>query len=715
ADEFDGIFVTDFLPPAIGYTALTNTTGVGDRSLTVTISDETGIPTDGAFVPRIYYSKNGAPYVSSACVFVSGTVTAQTWTCTISSSALGGVMAGDTVRYFVIAQDTATPINVGSNPGGVTASDVNTVTEAPSAPNSYLIVGTLPTSVNVGDGGMFTSLTNPGGLFEALNLGFVLAGDTVINITSDLTAETGAINLEEFTEEAPGGFTLTIKPSGGARVISGTAATSRGIINLDGTDRLIIDGSLDGGEDRSLTIRNLQTGTSTVIWIKSLPGNGATNNVIKNTIITGAPGPDGLTTAGILTGSSVTIGGEAEAANSGNRVENNWIYGVQNSMYVRGGLAGNTDQNWVIHNNDFGSAAAAENNIFRGILIGNTNNFYLTNNRIQGIRSTPVTAASMSGIQLAFLVTNGVVANNDIRNIKNVSGSGAGAGGIVVSSTSTASNTWFVNNMISDIAAVGSATVTSNGHGISVSAGSGWHFYYNSVNMATNQASGITSAMHVTVGVTAAGALNIRNNIFANTQTAGATSYAFHSAAPAAVYSAIDFNNYWSTGSVGFLGTARATLADWQLATGQDLNSRAVNPLFVSPTDLHIQPGSPVIGQATPIAGIMADFDGDARDPVNPDMGADEVVGGAVNLDLGGRVLTAGGRGIGGVTLRISGGNLSADRLAFTSPFGFYNFEGLDAGTYTVTVFSKRHTFAVPIQVIVLGASQSNVNFTSVP
>ncbi len=715
ADEFDGLFVDDFLPPSINYSALSNTTELGDRSITVTITDETGIPTDGALIPRIYSSKNGGAYVSAPCTFESGTATNSTWTCTISSAALGGVMAGDSIEYFVIAQDTATPVNVGSNPGGVEATDVNTVTEAPPSPNSYLIVGALPTSVNVGDGGMFTSLTNPGGLFEALNVGFTLTGDTVINITSDLTAETGAINLEEFTEEAPGGYTLTIKPSGGPRIISGTAATSRGIINLDGTDRLIIDGSLDGGDDRSLTIRNLQTGTSTVVWIKSLPGNGANNNVIKNTIIHGATVGTATTTAGILTGSSATIGNDAEAANNDNRIENNWIFGVQNSMYVRGGLGGNIDQNWVIVDNDMGSAATGENNTFRGMLIGNANNFWVTNNRVQGVISTATTTAAMSGIQVALAATNGVIASNDIRNIRNVSASGTGAAGIAMSSTTTNANTWIVNNMISDVAAVGSATVLSNGHGITATGGSGWNFYYNSVNLATNQTSGTTAAMHVTSGVTAAGALNIRNNIFANTQTSGATRYSFHSAAPSSVYSAINYNNYWSTGSVGFLGSAQATLALWQAATGQDANSLAVDPLFVSPTDLHIEPGSPVRGQATPIAEVTEDFDGDARDPVNPDMGADEVVGGAVNLDLGGRVLTAGGRGIGGVTLRISGGNLSEDRLAFTSPFGFYNFEGLDAGTYTVTVFSKRHTFTVPAQVIVLGASQSNVNFTTVP
>jgi hypothetical protein len=127
--------------------------------------------------------------------------------------------------------------------------------------------------------------------------------------------------------------------------------------------------------------------------------------------------------------------------------------------------------------------------------------------------------------------------------------------------------------------------------------------------------------------VTTAGALDIRNNIFANTQTAGATRYAFYSGAANTVYTPIDYNDYFSTGSVGFLGGARATLTDWQTATGQDANSKAVDPLFVSPTNLHIQPTSTMINMGVAGTGITTDIDGQTRDGM-PDIGADEVPAG---------------------------------------------------------------------------------------
>ena len=67
-------------------------------------------------------------------------------------------------------------------------------------------------------------------------------------------------------------------------------------------------------------------------------------------------------------------------------------------------------------------------------------------------------------------------------------------------------------------------------------------------------------------------------------------------------------------------------LATWQ-QSGIDINSQWGLPLFSKQTDLHLQPGNTLaIGAGTPIASVTTDIDGDTRDPVNPDIGADEVV-----------------------------------------------------------------------------------------
>ena len=43
--------------------------------------------------------------------------------------------------------------------------------------------------------GLITSLTNAGGLFDAINAG-ELTGDLTVNITSDLSSETGCDSIE---------------------------------------------------------------------------------------------------------------------------------------------------------------------------------------------------------------------------------------------------------------------------------------------------------------------------------------------------------------------------------------------------------------------------------------------------------------------------------------------------------------------------------------
>ena len=521
-----------------------------------------------------------------------------------------------------------------SSPGAYTmqataelAGDQNPANDTISG--SFNTVVPISGTISVGTGQTYTSLTNPGGLFEALNVAGI-SSNLIVNITSDLTAETGVVRLEQLTESGAGGYTVTFKPSGAARTISGLGTANNGLINLHGADRIIFDGSLSGGDDRSLTITNTQTGTSTVFWIKSASAaNGANNNTVKNCIINGAATASAQTTAGILAGSGVTIGGAAEAPNNDNTVTNNHIYRVQNSIYNQGNTG--FDQNWTVTNNEFGATAEADKNRFRGMLMGNANNFVISGNNVHGVTSFTGTTAAMSGIQLAFAVTNGSVTGNRISNINNTSTAGTGAFGLQLSASPT-TNITIANNFIWDVQAVGSATVTSNGHGINIngaaSAG-GYKIYHNSVNMNTNQASGTTAALNLTSAVVAAGAIDLRNNILANTQTAGATRRSVHSAAAATVFSMIDYNDYFSTGSVGFIGgTDRPTLADWQAGTTQDANSKAVDPLFISPTDLHLQPTSTLLGMGVAGTGITTDIDGQTRDAM-PDIGADEIPAGA--------------------------------------------------------------------------------------
>jgi hypothetical protein len=96
----------------------------------------------------------------------------------------------------------------------------------------------------------------------------------------------------------------------------------------------------------------------------------------------------------------------------------------------------------------------------------------------------------------------------------------------------------------------------------------------------------------------------------------------------------VDYNDLLADGSgaVGRVdGALYRALADWQARAEQpDPHSIAADPLFVSDTDHHITAGSPCRGAGTPVPGFEFDIDLDERDPVSPDIGADEYVPPAV-------------------------------------------------------------------------------------
>ncbi len=134
ADEFTGI-PQDLTPPVISYTPLNNTGQTGARTLTATITDASGIPTAGIGLPRVYWKKHSdTSYTGVAGTFVSGNQYSFTFG--------AGVVDGDTVTYFVVAQDNASPPNVGVFPsqgaGGLLA-DPPRATTPPTNPSRYVV------------------------------------------------------------------------------------------------------------------------------------------------------------------------------------------------------------------------------------------------------------------------------------------------------------------------------------------------------------------------------------------------------------------------------------------------------------------------------------------------------------------------------------------------------------------------------------------------
>ena len=163
ADEFAGT-TNDITGPGIHFTSLRNTASVAQRTFAVKILDASGVAT-GVNAARIYFRKNGGAYASTVLVMDSGVSKNGSYTATINYALVGGVSAGDVIEYFVIAEDVAGTPNISSNPSGVSASSVNSITTPPVTPTTYTIVAGFSNVVNVGSGEAYTSLTNAGGLF----------------------------------------------------------------------------------------------------------------------------------------------------------------------------------------------------------------------------------------------------------------------------------------------------------------------------------------------------------------------------------------------------------------------------------------------------------------------------------------------------------------------------------------------------------------------
>ncbi len=474
-----------------------------------------------------------------------------------------------------------------------------------------------------------TAYTTLKAAFDAINAG-THQGVITISVTGN-TTETATAILN--TSAPPSLYTAVhIRPSGGARVITGNLSPS--VIKLNGADSVTIDGSLTpGGSTRDLTISNSSASNTTgVVWLASASGaDGANNNIIRNCIVTGnAPT---TTLLCIVQSSGVTLGGIAETANSGNNYINN---AVTASEYGIGlvGVNGNEDPGTIVSGNTIGSTVAGSKHGHAGIFVAQQKNVLVSGNTILGVDGGTQGGLSFqaSGIFIGgTMVAGGLIEKNKISNIR-ITGFW-GCNGIQLESSSTGIGLVVSNNFIWDVSAGGYTvefnTVDDNGCGIAVNRGSGYEIKYNTIDMSTNQpAGGHTAALWiggVSFALPAGALTTVKDNIFSNRETTSSR-YSIFSNSAATVFAGggLNYNDYYSLQSVGFLGSVQTSLANWQTASGQDASSVAINPSFFSVSDLHLFFNSPLDGIGTPIAGITTDIDGDTRNASTPDIGADE-------------------------------------------------------------------------------------------
>ncbi|MBW3524244.1 T9SS type A sorting domain-containing protein [Chryseobacterium sp. NKUCC03_KSP] len=512
--------------------------------------------------------------------------------------------------------------------------------------------------------------------FDAINAG-THQGSINLSITAN-TTETAMAVLNAGTTYT----SINIKPTA-AVTISGAIA-SNPLVKILGSNVTIDGSSTSGGTTRDLSFSNTSATSPSVLFMGSATSaSPLTNVIIKNSNFTnGGNGStnfviaNGATAAGFFNNitvqnNNISVGynglfilaDTTVAANgnnliiTGNTVNNNI---VQNAIYLAGVGGTSTITNNIIGITRTSTGTSAAPAASLGINLGaGTNNASINGNTIS-IKNTSTSASGVnyaSGISLSpgatnvstqvynntiteisgiltYINSNGIYVGgattnvniyaNRISGLKNNNLSGTPMQGILLGSSSTAANTLVYNNLISDVFATGAAQVT----GIYAFSGAGYKIYNNTVNLNTSNAeTGISAALYVNSTITAAAALDVRNNIFANNKTSG-NRYAIYSGSANTVFGNINYNNYYTSGTaLGFLGSDRTTLANVQTGFGGNVNSLNISPTFVSLTDLHLNASaagnSGLDNTGVSLPEVTVDFSGVARS-ATPDMGAYE-------------------------------------------------------------------------------------------
>ena len=267
-------------------------------------------------------------------------------------------------------------------------------------------------------------------------------------------------------------------------------------------------------------------------------------------------------------------------------------------------------------------------------------------NRISNLVST--TPSAVTGININGITTTHNIFQNKIYNLRNNTVGAGSVNGITVAS---GQDVTVYNNLIGNLTAPTANSTTDVIRGInllSAQANSNIKVYYNTVYLdATSTGTDFsTSALYHVASTTPTTAnLALRNNILINTSIpnggTGNSSAIRRSIAALNNYAATSNNNLFYAGTPGagrnllsddvnFFQTLTALKAG---LTPRESNSVSELPAFLSTNGadagfLHLNFSTPSAAAdgGSPITGITSDYDGDTRNTVTPDMGADESV-----------------------------------------------------------------------------------------
>ncbi|MBT3423432.1 MAG: PKD domain-containing protein, partial [Bacteroidetes bacterium] len=397
----------------------------------------------------------------------------------------------------------------------------------------------------------------------------VASGTYMERITIPAITGASAINTITFTSASSQNTAVILKYN---------AANHEGVIRLDGADFININ-------NIGITNTYSNLGNSTLVLT-----NGATNNVILNNIIS-SPITASFTDAGNIYSTNLL--------NVNNTIKDNELNGNSRGVYFKGSSANIEYNNTIEGNTIFNFNKYA-------VQISHQKDLIIKNNSIISNTNT----AAKRGLDLQNCSSNLNISANDIQ-LSNAFNFDCQGMYLYECNGTLTKPVIIVNNFISCDYSNSSGVST----GIYTQSSDYQIIAYNSIHVSSNNAT--SKGLFIEAWKT----LTLKNNISA-LNNLGISIYMHNGAISA--NDQIDFNDYYSAnGNVGYYNSIQSSLSAWQLATGKDNNSKNVNPNFFSAFDLHII--NPILNAAgSPITEISDDIDGEPRDILNPDIGADE-------------------------------------------------------------------------------------------
>jgi GEVED domain/Secretion system C-terminal sorting domain/Ig-like domain CHU_C associated len=576
------------------YQTASRTYTIGNLNLIVNLNSGSGTNTGAYVVTGNYFG--GSAALCGGTPYTTLGATAHRLICLQLNTGIGGTnsIQGNTFRNFNFTTTSAT-----TTTNGIWCA-INTI-GTNGANNTGNITPNIIGSTTVNNQ-IVTTTSGSGGLTIAYN--------------------NSASGAQNFSNNQIGGITAnTTLPTISSSVVgiqtsSGTQSTISG--NLIGS--LSLNSSLINAISTGVTGGQV-SGIVCSAFNSGLPGNQITNNTVMNLTNQYA----GTSTAGFVRGIVTTSGI--------NTITGNTVANLSN-MSPQIGL---TTVSSVIGISQTSATSG--------------NNQTVANNTITNLVNLSLTA----NVNVNALIVSGTTLNQTLVYRNNIIGIGSASAGVaVLNGINIIGGTCRVYNNFVNIgvdATGASLTLSHEFNGILKNVANSATVMFNTVNIGGTGVGAGTANSNAFRRVLNPGATpsdSVYSNIFTNFRSNGAST---------GVHYAINLNNttnYVANGNVFFgngtgyvLGLITATpytsISTWQIASAVDANSFAVNPNYLSSTNLHINNATQSVLESRAVnMNLNFDIDNQVRPgptAVNgggtgPDIGADEFDGTPVNVDL---------------------------------------------------------------------------------